>query len=370
MSVESGDDIVSFTPDEVSRVSAGEPQADAFPRVELVHPPRAGIPSGGHVYNKRLLEAARLRGLPWVSREMEPSDIDVPPGEDATCFRVWDSLFLEALGSRDLTCSGQWGLLLHYLPSLDPTLDRPERARLARLEERAVGAASRVIVTGRALRSPIEERHPHVPVFVCEPGISEAFLDPLPARAERARCELQLLTVANFLPAKGLLELLFALSRVFHIDWRWHVIGDAARNAVYTSRFDAAARQLGLDSRIVRHGVLDQRAIASRMDAMDLFVCASRFEAYGMALAEAAARCLPTVTTDVGAAASLFEQGSTGLLAPADDGPRFVAHLQRLMGDAALRERFRENLRSRKPRTWQDTLGEFRRALARTGDRT
>jgi glycosyltransferase involved in cell wall biosynthesis len=145
------------------------------------------------------------------------------------------------------------------------------------------------------------------------------------------------------------------------------VVGDFTRDPVYTSRFDDAARQLGLAARIVRHGTLDQPTIARLMDDMDLFVCASRFEAYGMALAEAAARRLPAVTTNVGAAAALYGHGTTGLIAAVNDGEAFAKHLERLMCDSTLRSRFRENLRGANLRTWQDTLDAFMTAAAALG---
>jgi glycosyltransferase involved in cell wall biosynthesis len=201
-------------------------------------------------------------------------------------------------------------------------------------------------------------------MFLCEPGVSPPFLGPPCGAAKRTSHVLQLLTVANFLPAKGLVELLIALSRVSHIDWRWHVVGDFIRDAVYTARFDDVARQFGLATRIVRHGTLDQQAIAHLMDDMDLFVFASRFEAYGMALAEAAAKCLPAVTTYVGAAASLYTHGRTGFVCAVDDSEAFSLHLERLMSDSTLRSRLRENLRLSRPRTWQDTLDEFMAAVS------
>ena len=105
------------------------------------------------------------------------------------------------------------------------------------------------------------------------------------------------------------------------------------------------------------------------MSDMDMFVFGSRFEAYGMALAEAAAMCLPAVTTNVGAAAQVYEHGKGGLVAAPDDSDAFAAHLERLMSDATLRERFREHLRHFRPRTWHNTLDDFMSAVASLGDR-
>ncbi len=328
-------------------------------RVELLHLPDHGSPSGGNVYNTSLVEAAGLRGLPWSSRALHACEIERYLGETRSHFRVCDSLFLDALAAVDPANKGKWGLLLHYLPSTNPALDRAERVRLGRVEARAIEASSGVIVTGRTHKAWIEQSHPHIPVFCCEPGVAEPFLKPPKKRAANASDVLALLTVANLLPGKGMLELLAALARVAHVAWRWHVIGDRACDRVYTRRFDSTAQHLGLAARIVHHGVLDHASIARLMEGMDLFVLASRYEAYGMALAEAAAHCLPAVTTGVGAAAVLYEHGGTGLIAPPDDAQCFSTHLETLMTDATLRQRFRDNLRLRTPRTWQNTLDDF-----------
>ncbi|MGZ8211044.1 MAG: glycosyltransferase family 4 protein [Burkholderiales bacterium] len=335
----------------------------ALRTVELLHPPDC-FPSGGNVYNRSLVEAARLRGLPLSSRVVQASEIQARLEERSTHFRLWDSLFLESLAAHDLTRTKDWGVLLHYLPSENPALDRAERRRLANVEARALSAAALVIVTGRALESRVERAARHCPIFVCEPGVSEVFLALPQKQLERPSDTLELLTIANLLPGKGLVELLEIIAGIRHIDWRWHVIGDRSLDAEYTRRFVAAAKRLQLDGRIVHYDPFERAAIPDVMDRMDLFVFGSRFESYGMALAEAAARCLPAVTTDVGAAARLYRHGVTGLVASPEDTRSFSAYLARLMADFRLRQRFRENLRLCKARTWENTLDDFTTAIA------
>jgi hypothetical protein len=332
--------------------------------IELLHPPDHHFASGGNVYNRSLVEAASLRGVPLASRVVEPSAVGLRLRDECTQLRIWDSLFLDALAAHDLTATKGWGLLLHYLPSEDPTRERAERLRLASMEARVVDAAALVIVTGRSVQARLAERHPQRAVFVCEPGVAAPFLSSRERQAALPRGTIRLLTVANLLPGKGLLELLDMLAGLRDIDWQWHVIGDRVMDPEYTRRFDAAAKRLRLERRIRQHGVLDHAAIAQVMDGMDLFVFPSRFEAYGMALAEAAAKGLPAVTTEVGAAARVYRHGTTALLAAPDDAGRFAAHLQRLLTERALRERFRDNLRLCKPRKWQDTLDDFLTATA------
>jgi glycosyltransferase involved in cell wall biosynthesis len=152
------------------------------------------------------------------------------------------------------------------------------------------------------------------------------------------------------------------------IPWRWHVIGDRACDGVYTRRFEHEAQRLGVGGRIVHHGSLGPAAIVEVMDAADIFVSGSRYEAYGMALAEAAARGLPAVTTDVGAASTLYRHEATGFITPLHDPECFRLRLGQLMTDDGLRNRFRDNLRTCKPRTWFDTLDDFTLAIPAAGE--
>ncbi|MCK7574561.1 MAG: glycosyltransferase [Chromatiales bacterium] len=64
---------------------------------------------------------------------------------------------------------------------------------------------------------------------------------------------------------------------------------------------------------------------------MDVFVSASLFESYGMALAEAVAAGLPTVTTDVGEAARIVRHQKTGLVAPVGEPEQYLVLLRQLL---------------------------------------
>ena len=284
--------------------------------------------------------------------------------EDHAPLRIWDSLFLDALALHDLPATRNWGLLLHYLPSENPTLDSPERLRLASVEARVAAAATLVIVTGEGLQTVVPSVHPHRRVFVCEPGVSAPFLTARKSSSKRPHDKVALLSVANMVPAKGLRDMLPVLERVRDVDWEWHVVGDRSIDAEYTRCFDREAKRLGLETRMCHHGALDHTAIAKVMASVDLFVSFSRYEAYGMALAEAAAMGLPAVTTDVGAARRIYQHGVTGLLGAPADVSVFAAYLERLMKDATLRGHFRDNLRLHKARTWDDALADFLAATA------
>ena len=263
-------------------------------RVGLVHSPPAGFPSGGDLYDSRLLEHAgdcgfSLHPLPWrdgLSRD----DALFAQGWDLL---VWDSLLL-AQCMR--IANERVALLLHWLPSLDPALDAVDRTALQSVERRALAHADFVIAAGKPVADAVSAIGAGKPVFVCEPGVENVFRL---ARARPAvrRESVQLLTVAHLLPAKGHALLLEMLRPLAPLEWQWHLVGDCQRSPETARDLCELAVRSGLADRLTFHGALGQQGVAALMACSDLFIFASRFEAYGMALAEAVAAGLPVLRT-------------------------------------------------------------------------
>jgi glycosyltransferase involved in cell wall biosynthesis len=151
-----------------------------------------------------------------------------------------------------------------------------------------------------------------------------------------------------------------------HLDWHWHLAGDCDRSPETVRRLRDRATLAGLTDRITFHGVVRQEAVAALMADSDLLVSPSTFEAYGMAVAEAAAAGLPVLCNRVGAAEQLIEHGVTGFLATAGDWDGFGGYLQLFLEDAALRAAFQENLRHAAVRSWDQTFADFRAACEAT----
>lgn len=331
--------------------------------IELMHPP-LDRPSGGNVYDRCLLEAAMRAGFPLSSVTVAFDEVERRFSERSESFRVWDGLLLEGLAQRRRLERGRWGVLLHWLPSLDPALDDDARATLESTERAIVDPARLVLVSSASLERTIRQRHRDVRIAVCEPGVRDEFRRTARQRAVCPSDRVELLTVANLVPAKGLVETLPVLASLQALAWRWHLVGDCRVDLDCTRRFEETVRSLRLADRIVQHGVLDARATVERMDHADVFVFPSRFESYGMALAEAAARALPVLGYRVGAAGRLFEDGSDAILVPVGAIGCFAGALRRMITDAPLRARFRERLSSRAPaRGWEDTLADLAAAV-------
>ena len=319
-------------------------------RLALVHVEAQGRPSGGNVFNRVLLDAARARGWPLQALSQAPQG----PARPCWDLLVWDSLLLAHVARFG---HERIGLLLHYLPSAAPGLDPAQAARQRAIEDRAAAVADFCIAVSRELAAEVAARWPKRRCFVCEPGVGEAFR----RRAVRAPATpVVLLTVANLLPAKGHAALLDLLAGTRRPCWRWHVVGDDPHGMA--PRLQARAQALGVGDRVVLHGALPQPQVAARMASADLLLHPSAFESYGMVLAEAAAVGLPAVAFRVGAAERLVAHGETGFVPPPGDWEAFGRHLAALLDDPGLRMRFERNLAARPVRRWDRTLDEFRAA--------
>jgi glycosyltransferase involved in cell wall biosynthesis len=96
-------------------------------------------------------------------------------------------------------------------------------------------------------------------------------------------------------------------------------------------------QELGIQDRVTLIGHCSRVPVLLR--ALDVFVMASKFEPYGVALLEAKAAGLPVVATRVNEIPEIIEDGRSGLLAEAGAPEEMAKLLVRLAEDRGLRER-------------------------------
>jgi glycosyltransferase involved in cell wall biosynthesis len=72
---------------------------------------------------------------------------------------------------------------------------------------------------------------------------------------------------------------------------------------------------------------------------LDLFVSASRSEAFGLAIVEAMACSVAVVASDTDGAREVVHPEETGLLVPVEDDKALAASITRLLNDSRLRAR-------------------------------
>lgn len=344
--------------------------------IHFLHPSCDALVSGGNKFNRRILARARAHGWPLQSLVIDPDapgawDIDQALQEPAArgaasvvSWAIWDSLLLRRYPlSEPMFTRRRDAFLLHYLPSLDPQLNPERRLSSRLLEDRVIGRAAFLVATGRNFADALRTRYPAVRTYLCEPGVDQVFLDVrrsvLPRNGDAA---VHLLSVGNLVPGKGYLELLTVLEQLNKPNWVWHIAGSIEADRAFTRLFFKRAAQWLTRQRILLHGTLASSALAVLMSRMDVFVAASHYESYGMALAEAVAAGLPVVATEVGEAVRVVGEPRQSCLVKVGAWDEFADVLSSTIAGLAGRPAAMAHAPAIAVRTWDAVFSDFRMA--------
>jgi glycosyltransferase involved in cell wall biosynthesis len=236
---------------------------------------------------------------------------------------------------------------------------------LRQTERVALGAAARVIVTSNATARVVAAQYcvPAQRISIVRPGNDRA--PPSPGSNDGI---VRLLSVGSVVPVKGYDILIAAVAMLTDLPWRLTIAGDRTRNLAAAARLDADIEAHGLGDRVTVLGAVPPARINELFFASDLFVLASRFEGYGMALAEAIAHGIPVVSTLAGAIPQTVPTG-TGLLVPPDNAAVLAQALRRLIADSGERQRLAANAIAAATRfpTWQESARLFVDAVQAVG---
>ncbi len=173
------------------------------------------------------------------------------------------------------------------------------------------------------------------------------------------------LCVANWLPNKGILELLDAVAALPAGTMRLHLAGDERAETPYGQR--VIRRISRLSDRVVRHGPCDDAGVGRLYRSADLFVLPSRWETYGTAYAEAMDAGLPVIGWRSGNLPHLIDDGKQGILITLGDTRALAGALRRLAEDEAERRRMGAAAARRALTfpTWEQSAQQFFAILGR-----
>lgn len=279
----------------------------------FVIPGDLSLPTGGYGYDRKVLAHAAEAGIELVHlalpggfpfpdaatlAESARRMAATPPGSvlmiDGLAYGAMPAAMIADLDRPVVE-------LCHHPLSLEAGLDATTAARLHASERAAMALARHIIVTGPAT-AEVVARDFGVPgkcITVALPGTDAA------ARAiGSGSTTAHLIAVGSVIPRKGYDVLLTALARLADLDWRLDIAGAITLSPETTTAISALIAEQGLAPRVCLHGALDATALDAFYHHADVFVLASHYEGYGMALAEAMARGLPIVTTACGPAAA------------------------------------------------------------------
>jgi glycosyltransferase involved in cell wall biosynthesis len=172
------------------------------------------------------------------------------------------------------------------------------------------------------------------------------------ARGERPApsAPAMILSVGRAVPKKGYGDLLNALAALPpDLGWRFVHVGGGP----LLRELKDLAERLGLSGRIEWRGAQPQEQVLALYRQADLFVLASRIADDGdrdglpNVLMEAQSQAVAVLATRISGIPELIDDGATGMLVEAGDGPALARGLETLIREPALRQRLGEAGRRR-----------------------
>lgn len=125
---------------------------------------------------------------------------------------------------------------------------------------------------------------------------------------------LAVLNVANWVPNKGILQLLDAFEPIADDDAVLHLVGSPDMDRRYSDKIRSRLTQVGLREKVVVHGAVPKNRMGALYRGADVAVLASRDEGYGTVIAEALRYGVPVVAWRSGNIENLVRDGQDGLL--------------------------------------------------------
>jgi glycosyltransferase involved in cell wall biosynthesis len=195
-------------------------------------------------------------------------------------------------------------------------------------------------------------------VTVASPALAEALrgtVDVIPmgvdlsrfvATQRRERTAINLLFVGRLVEGKGVQVLIEAVKAMIRPGLTLTIAGDGPLRG-------ALEAQAANDPRIRFLGGVDHSGLPALYAAADIFVSPSVISASGereglpVVLLEAAACGLPLIGSDIGGIPDMVVTGETGLLVPEKDPKALGAAIERLAGDAQLRQKLGQGAQDR-----------------------
>jgi glycosyltransferase involved in cell wall biosynthesis len=346
-------------------------------RLAFAVPGDLATPTGGYRYDERIIqELGRLGwlvdvldlgdGFPFPSAEQRANALMMLSTVPVGCPIVLDGLAFGTLPEAGpLQSRTPLIALVHQPLALEGGLDTTQADAFRESERAALAAAARVVVTSESTARTVIADYdvPCERVSVVRPGN-----DPVPPALGSNDGVVRLLSIGSVVPGKGHDVLVAAVATIVDLPWRLTIAGDRTRNPAAAARLDSDIAAYGLGDRVAVLGAVPPERVIELYLASDLFVLASRFEGYGMALAEAIAHGLPVVSTMAGAIPDTVPAGA-GLLVPPDDVAALAQALRRLIGNCAERQRLATNARAAAAQlpTWQDSARLFAGAIESVG---
>ncbi|MFP4093180.1 MAG: glycosyltransferase family 4 protein [Cyclobacteriaceae bacterium] len=299
------------------------------PLAESLHfvlPADHELPSGGNIYNEKLISALQALGQE-INKVTFEQYREALIRQDKGIYLV-DSLFVEEL--RQLNTSLPAGMysifIMHHLQSLDPPQGISTHDYFEQHERKALEMFNAFLATSPFSAHYLAQQGLTQPKLVVEPALSIS-----KSPVSFSHWPVQALMVANVVARKGILPFLEALSELAdaadHFSLR--IIGRTDMEKDYAQRCQQLAASPVLRDKIKLQGPLPYEKTLEQYARHNLFVSAARMETYGMALQEARSTGLPLLLLEGGYSRQHISQGAGRAFTSVFDLAKFFIELCR-----------------------------------------
>ena len=340
--------------------------------IHLLVPGRLNQRTGGYIYDRRVVDGLRVLGrtvrvheldgrFPLADETASKSLLAVAETCAAPDLVVIDSLCLGAARHVVARLAGDGCAcvpLVHHPASMEAGVRGGTEAGLFRDEQAALDLARRCIVTSRSTGVLL---HTLFGVDRTRIGVVQPGVDPgAPSHRPKTGRPVSLLSVGTVSHRKDQITLVRALSQLADLSWSLDCYGSLDREPEAAAKVLRETQRLNLDRRIRYHGEVAEARIRMAYEDAHLFVMSSRFEGYGMVLAEALAHGLPIVTTDAGPTPDILSEDAA-IIVSAGEPDRLAAALRGVLTDPARYGALQDGARraAAKLEGWEVTVARF-----------
>jgi glycosyltransferase involved in cell wall biosynthesis len=214
-----------------------------------------------------------------------------------------------------------------------------EKSLINWIERKTAVFNSNFIAISKAVKEYMNNREKYKPekITVIYNAVDLSLFDSeAPVIISRNNDDFLIGSVGRLHPSKGYDTLLKSMPQVIKEfpSAKLIIIGDG----IQRKYLEGVCYDLGISEQVIFLGRKTSREVIDFLKKIDIFVLASNWEGFGLALLEAMACAKPVVATNVGGIREIVDAGETGFLVPPRHPQKLAENIIRLCKDSKLSE--------------------------------
>ncbi|BBM84034.1 glycosyltransferase family 4 protein [Candidatus Uabimicrobium amorphum] len=333
--------------------------------IDFIVPGSIAQLTGGYIYDSNIIDGLQTLGFnvkivelpglfPFVDEEAKNAALRC----SLDCPTIIDGLALPAFISHPRQ---KYLALIHHPLCKENGLDESQQKLLFDIEQKMLQNAHHIIVTSHFTREELKKLYAtaHHDISVVCPGNTPKSILPYIDTPQK----IELLCVANVCQRKGHDILLKALQNLGDFSWHLTCVGNLQRDPSTVRHVQDLIAKFQLESRVTLTGELSEQELQKKYAKAHVFVLASYYEGYGMALTEAINYGLPVVSTTGGAIPHVL--GESALLVTPGNPQELAAALSKVISSPQARSDLRDKALQKRQElpSWMDSSTEFKQII-------